>query len=222
MLVKHSKYITVSIGITSLLCSFFCSAAIASDSTDALTRPIFTTSSGSNTVVLNESTRLTLSGEAGAGVATYSTMTPAICSVSADGVVTGLIGGTCSILASISGSNNFLVTTPAVIVLNIEEPLSLNSRAVIKQAPIKPAMSVTRENGAFVVNLKFNPENKFKKVLLQIGIRNSMGKINYKGVSSLLLDEQGTATVTKRATYAKSIYFRALIKKKVIVTKKVI
>jgi len=49
-----------------------------------------------------------------------------------------------------------------------------------------------------------------------------MGKINYKGVSSLLLDAQGTATVMKRATYAKGIYFRALIKKKVIVTKKVI
>lgn len=222
MLVKHLKYITVSIGITSLLFSLNSSAAIASDSMDTLTRPIFTTSSGSNTVQLNESTRLTLSSDTGAGVATYSTMTPAICSVSADGVVTGLIGGTCSILASITGSNNFPVTTPAVIVLNIEEPLPINSQTVTKQAPIKPAMSVTRENGAFVVSLKFNQENKFKRVLLQIGIRNSMGKINYKGVSSLLLDAQGTATVMKRATYAKGIYFRALIKKKVIVTKKVI
>jgi len=222
MLVKHLKYITVSIGITSLLFSLNSSAAIASDSMDTLTRPIFTTSSGSNTVQLNESTRLTLSSDTGAGVATYSTMTPAICSVSADGVVTGLIGGTCSILASITGSNNFPVTTPAVIVLNIEEPLPINSQIVTKQAPIKPAMSVTRQNGAFVVSLKFNQENKFKRVLLQIGIRNSMGKINYKGVSSLLLDAQGTATVMKRATYAKGIYFRALIKKKVIVTKKVI
>lgn len=222
MLVKHLKYIAVSIGLTFLLCSFNSSAAIASDSMDTLTRPIFTTSSGSNTVKLNEPTRLTLSGEAGAGVATYSTMTPTVCSVSADGVVTGLIGGTCSILASIAGSNNFPVTAPAVIVLNIEEPLPINSQTVTKQAPIKPAMSVTRQNGAFVVSLKFNQENKFKKVLLQIGIRNSMGKINYKGVSSLLLDAQGTATVMKRATYAKGIYFRALIKNKVIVTKKVI
>ncbi len=222
MLVKHLKYIAVSIGITSLLFSLNSSAAIASDSMDTLTRPIFTTSSGSNTVQLNESTRLTLSSDTGAGVATYSTMTPAICSVSADGVVTGLIGGTCSILASITGSNNFPVTAPAVIVLNIEDPLPKNSQTVTKQAPIKPAMSVTRQNGAFVVSLKFNQENKFKKVLLQIGIRNSMGKINYKGVSSLLLDAQGTATVMKRATYAKGIYFRALIKNKVIVTKKVI
>jgi len=221
MLVKHLKYFAVSIGFTFLLCFFYSSTAIASNPTDTLTRPIFTTSSGSNTVKLNESTRLTLSGEAGAGVATYSTMTPTVCSVSADGVVTGLIGGTCSILASITGSNNFPVTTPAVIVLIVEDPILLATEDITTQVPSNPVMSVKRERGAFVVNLDFQKKNQFKNVLLQIGIKNSMGKIHYKGFSSLLLDAQGEATVMKRATYAKEIYFRALMNKKVIAFKKI-
>lgn len=84
-------------------------------------RPIFSTDSGSNVVQLNMTARLTLSAEGGAEIAAYSTMTPSVCSVSADGVVTGIHGGTCSILASITGSNSYPVTTPTVIILTVED-----------------------------------------------------------------------------------------------------
>jgi len=186
------------------------------------TRPVFTNSSGDNTVQLNKRTKLTLSGEVGEAVATYSTLTPSICSVSADGVVTGLFGGTCSILASITGSNNYPVTAPTVIVLVVEEPISASVMGQDAQIATKNRMSVTRQNGTFVIKLNFDQKFKYQTVVLEIGIRNSRGKIFYKGISSLLLNAKGEAATTKSATYAKSIYFRALINKKTIVTKKVI
>lgn len=186
------------------------------------TRPVFTNSSGDNTVQLNKRTKLTLSGEVGEAVATYSTLTPSICSVSADGVVTGLFGGTCSILASITGSNNYPVTAPTVIVLVVEEPISASVMGQDAQIATKNRMSVTRQNGTFVIKLNFDQKFKYQTVVLEIGIRNSRGKIFYKGISSLLLNAKGEAATTKSATYAKSIYFRALVNKKTIVTKKVI
>lgn len=186
------------------------------------TRPVFTNSSGDNTVQLNKRTKLTLSGEVGEAVATYSTLTPSICSVSADGVVTGLFGGTCSILASITGSNNYPVTAPTVIVLVVEEPISASVMGQDAQIATKNRMSVTRRNGTFVIKLNFDQKFKYQTVVLEIGIRNSRGKIFYKGISSLLLNAKGEAATTKSATYAKSIYFRALVNKKTIVTKKVI
>jgi len=186
------------------------------------TRPVFTNSSGDNTVQLNKTTKLTLSGEVGEAVATYSTLTPSICSVSADGVVTGLFGGSCSILASITGSNNYPVTAPTVIVLVVQEPNSASAMGQDTQIATKNRMSVTRQNGSFVIKLNFDQKFKYQTVVLEIGIRNSRGKIFYKGISSLLLNSKGEATTTKSATYAKNIYFRALINKKTIVTKKVI
>jgi len=186
------------------------------------TRPVFTNSSGDNTVQLNKTTKLTLSGEVGEVVATYSTLTPSICSVSADGVVTGLFGGTCSILASITGSNNYPVTAPTVIVLLVQEPISESAVGQNTQIATKNRMSVTRQNGSFVIKLNFDQKFQFKTVLLQIGIKNSSGKTTFKGVTSLLLNSKAEAIVTKRATYAKKIYFRALINKKTIVTKKII
>lgn len=186
------------------------------------TRPVFTNSSGDNTVQLNKRTKLTLSGEVGEAVATYSTLTPSICSVSADGVVTGLFGGTCSILASITGSNNYPVTAPTVIVLVVEEPISASVMGQDAQIATKNRMSVTRRNGTFVIKLNFDQKFQFKTVSLQIGIKNSSGKTTFKGVTSLLLNSKAEATVIKRATYAKNIYFRALVNKKTIVTKKVI
>ena len=102
----------------------------------------------------------------------------------------------------------------AAVAAAVAVPLELSDAS-------NPVMSVKRERGAFVVNLDFQKKNQFKNVLLQIGIKNSMGKIHYKGFSSLLLDAQGEATVMKRATYAKEIYFRALMNKKVIAFKKI-
>ena len=186
------------------------------------TRPVFTNSSGDNTVQLNKRTKLTLSSEVGEGVATYSTLTPSICSVSADGVVTGLFGGSCSILASITGSNNYPVTAPTVIVLVVQEPNSASAMGQDTQIATKNRMSVTRQNGSFVIKLNFDQKFQFRTVSLQIGIKNSNGKTMFKGVTSLLLNSKAEATVTKRATYAKNIYFRVLINKKTIVTKKVI
>ena len=184
-------------------------------------RPIFTTDSGSNVVQLNKTARLTLSAEGGAVVAAYSTMTPDICSVSADGVVTGIHGGTCSILASITGSDNYLVTTPTVIILTVEDPAAAQ---VAKSSSNKTERSlvVARRSGKFNISLVLGPNHKFKEVQLQIGIRNSLGRISYKGISNLILDNQGKASITRNATYAKNIYIRALMDKKVILTKKII
>jgi hypothetical protein len=233
MFVRVSR-IVVSFGIVASLTIFqfestakaeevaISSSSEATSDTNPTIRPIFTNSSGDNTVQLNKTTRLILSGEVGEGVATYSTLTPSTCSVSADGVVTGLFGGTCSILASITGSGKYPVTTPTVIVLLVQEPISPSAIGQETQIATKNRMSVTRQNGSFVIKLNFDQKFKYKTVSLEIGIRNSSGKIFYKGVSSLLLNSKGEATTTKSATYAKNIYFRALINKKTIVTKKVI
>lgn len=175
-------------------------------------RPVFVTSTGNFTIQLNESVTIGLSGEGSERVTAYSTGTPSICSVSAEGVVTGVNGGTCSILASISGSNSYPDTTPAVLILEVSDPAPGGSKKVL---------TVDRLNGRFSINLDFQPDMAKKRVQLQIGIKNSSGQINFKSISTLLLNDKGRGSVQRQATYAKGIYFRALVNKKIIVTKKV-
>lgn len=195
--------------------SFFANAEEAA-------RPQFMTSSGSNTVQLNKTTKLTLTGEVGEAVATYSTMTPDICLVSADGEVTGLIGGTCLIQASITGSNNYPVTAPTVVVLSVEGSTAPTTYAGSDTSKLRNRVSVIRQNGSFTFT--FNLEEKYKNqnVRLQIGIKRSNGAISYRGISSILLNSKSEATVTRRATYAKNLYIRALVGKKIVLIKKII
>ena len=198
-----------------------CNASFLANADEAA-RPQFMTSSGGNTVQLNKTTKLTLTGEVGEAVASYSTMTPDICSVSADGEVTGLIGGTCLIQASITGSNNYLVTAPTVIVLSVEGATAPTAYASSSTSKLRNRISVIRENGFFIFTLDLEEKYQNHNVLLQLGIKRSNGVITYRGVSSILLNSNSEATVTRRATYAKNLYLRALVGKRIVLTKKII
>lgn len=183
-------------------------------------RPGFATSSGENKVQLNKSIKLSLSAEGGTGIATYSTMTPDICSVSAEGVVTGLHGGTCSILASTAGSDNYPVTTPSVIVLEVL-PNDISGEKSMEAAKSLPELNVLRRNSEFIFTLNLGPSYKNKVAQIQVGIRNSLGRLNFQTISSTLLDSNGSSRLVEQATYAKNLYIRTVVNKKVIVTRKI-
>ena len=189
------------------------------NSSRKLSRPVFTTSSGSTLIQLNKPIKLILSAEGREAIATYSTKTPDICSVSTEGVVLGLNGGTCSILASITGSNSYPGATPTVIVLIVDDVKTELATITPKKAE-QNVMTVSRENGNFIIKLNLISSFKFQKANLQIGLRNSLGKLSYRGVKSITLNSEGDGSITQNATYAKTIYFRAIVNNKVVITKK--
>lgn len=195
--------------------------AFDGSSNNALSHLKFTTSSGKTLVQLNGTTKLIHSAEGGEVVASYSTMTPDNCSVSDDGVVTGLHGGTCSILASIAGSNSHSATTPTVIILSVADRIEDETRV---DTPKRAAnsMSIFRKNGEFIIGLNLDSTFRNKKVQLEIGLGNSAGKVSFRKAASLLLNSQGDGVTIRKATYAKNIYFRALVNNKVILTKKMV
>lgn len=220
MLCKSSKNLGLVLFIVFLMTGHEITSANASplDSKAELVRPVFTTSTGNNTVQLNKTTKLTLSEEFGDVVAAYSTLTPNICSVSPEGVVTGVHGGTCSILASISGSGRYLVPTSAVVILDVQE-LSPRNQNLNKAS--ENMTRIVRRNGFFIITLDWDSRYSDKKVSLQLGIERSSGQISYRAIASLLLNSDGDGSITRKATYAKNLYLRALVNKQVMVTKKI-
>lgn len=191
------------------------------NSSRELFRPVFTTSSGGTLIQLNKPIKLILSAEGREAIATYSTKTPDICSVSTEGVVLGLNGGTCSILASITGSNSYPGATPTVIVLTVDD-VKTELATITPRKAEQNVMTVSRENGNFIIKLNLISSFKFQKANLQIGLRNSLGKLSYRGVKSITLNSEGDGSITQNATYAKTIYFRAIVNNKVVITKKTV
>ena len=73
------------------------------------------------TIQLRKTTQLGTSGGSGIGNLTYSTTTPTICSVTVDGLVTGVAAGTCSITATKAASGYFLAATSVAVVLTMSD-----------------------------------------------------------------------------------------------------
>ncbi len=105
-----------------------------------LSQPSVSIASAESTIQLTKTTKLTITGGAGSGVVTYSTTTPEICSVTSEGVVTGLKAGTCNVRATKSASGTYLeANTPYITVTVSDSDKKAADEAAAKAAAEKLA-----------------------------------------------------------------------------------
>jgi len=72
-------------------------------------------------IQLTKTTQLTVTGGAGSGAVTYQSITPEICSVTNDGVVTGLKAGECKVRVTKAASGTYLEANSPYITITISD-----------------------------------------------------------------------------------------------------
>ena len=143
-------------------------------------------SGNSRQIFVGRGIQLRVSGGSGTGAFSYSTKTPKICQVSSIGFVTGLTPGGCLVTVAKAGSGKYLSALSNTVLLAVRE-------ATLQAAAGRNRLIYFRQGDGYGVNVDLSSTYAFKQVELQLR-QYVKGRLTYKTLSMLKLDQRGDAT----------------------------
>ena len=147
---------------------------------------------------IHETTSMSAVGGSGVGVNQFRTTTPGLCSVTADGVVTGIAAGTCLVTASKVGSGRYAAATSAAMAIVISEAAAVAAEAAaIAKANLSTILyTLTTKLNTIKIDLadKYGYEIVFVDVKKYILV-NGKSVLSYVRIDTAILDEFGAVTV---------------------------
>ena len=160
-----------------------------------------------NQIPLGAFAAIYTSGGSGSGAGAYLTTTPAICSVSQYGLVTGLSAGKCTVLATKAGDGTYLDASTAPLDLTfIDLAPVLPSLPTLPRTgvPVSLAKSVTVTGVSLtkLIQVNLGPSFGGKKVTIQI---RKMGTTSYQTLCVVTLNQSGMVRTTRRAPLGSTI-----------------
>jgi hypothetical protein len=90
-------------------------------------------------VQLGETASISTSGGSGTGAVSYLTTTPAVCSITPAGVVTGVSAGSCLVSATKAVSGNYFAAMSSVIAVSVSDAVAVANKAAAALAAEKAA-----------------------------------------------------------------------------------
>ena len=145
-------------------------------------------------------------GGSGSGVASFNSKSLNVCKVNSSGIVTGLAAGTCLITVGKTATTRFMSAISNTVVINVKA-----SAQSALQRDSKRNWLIYQESGQgynVLVNLASGYANNSALLQLRTYIR---GKLIYKTLGTLSLDESGDAQFNGQKALLKGSRLRLVI-----------
>jgi len=157
---------------------------------------------------VGQTAALSVAGGTGTGALAFKSIDPAICSVTADGVVAGSSIGNCLITVSKMGSGSYLDVTSAriTILIEVSEPSISVATSLI---------SVKRRAGISTLKVNLGRRYANKLIRLEWGLQKD-GNVFYGSWGNTRANSQGIATLPTTKVITPKTYVRAVIGSKVL------
>jgi len=152
-----------------------------------------------NVLNIGQTATISVSGGTGTGALKYKTNDPAICSITADGLVSGSAAGTCTVTVSKFGSGSYLNVTSGELVISI----------------VKPEIVVTRQLGITAIKISLATKYAGKFVTVEWGVEKN-GRISFRAAGSIRVNSLGNATMKTKQLIPPNAIVRAKIGSKVV------